>query len=226
VTTAEQQSDPTVPVPERTPRDLPPSPKIILRSGWKYVKDNKIAGASTATIVALDGATHILRATNIGDSGFIVIRPDRTVVRGSLDVVQLRHKDEHKEHHEWVVFRSPQQLHEFNRPFQMALGPKMEADLQTPEDAQNIAFRVQKDDIIVLGSDGLFDNVFENDLVALCRLSSTPEQIASRLLERAYLNSIDRDTDGPFAVMAKDEGVLWRYGGHRDDITVVVAKVV
>lgn len=37
--------------------------------------------------------------------------------------------------------------------------------------------------------------------------------------------SLDRTRDGPFARLAKEADILWKYGGRPDDITVVVAVV-
>jgi protein phosphatase PTC7 len=50
------------------------------------------------------------------------------------------------------------------------------------------------------------------------------DDLARVLVDRARELSMDRDRDSPFALLAKDNGILWR-GGMPDDTTVVVARV-
>jgi protein phosphatase PTC7 len=60
-----------------------------------------------------------------------------------------------------VKYRSPQQEHSFGHPYQ--LGHFEGADL--PEDAMLTTMPLSPGDIVVLGSDGLWDNVGEEELV-------------------------------------------------------------
>lgn len=66
-------------------------------------------GSCTACIVMLDGST--LRASNLGDSGFLVLRNSQ------------------------IVFQSPTQQHQFNFPYQLG-GPESRGD---PPDAADVS---------------------------------------------------------------------------------------
>ena len=96
-------------------------------------------------IVALDG--NILKVANLGDSGFRVVR------------------------HGKVVLASPAQEHYFNCPFQLGYAPLSE-DIDSASEAQEFEFEIQPGDLVIVGSDGLFDNVFDEDIVAVANLSS------------------------------------------------------
>ncbi|KAI7980587.1 putative protein phosphatase 2C 55 [Camellia lanceoleosa] len=66
------------------------NPKMVL---FEAYSNTKAQGSSTACIITLDG--HILRAINIGDSGFMLIR------------------------HGKVIYHSPVQQRSFNCPYQL-----------------------------------------------------------------------------------------------------------
>ena len=52
------------------------------------------------------------------------------------------------------------------------------------------------------------------------------EEVLARVLaERAQELSLDNTVDSPFAILAKDNDIMWG-GGRPDDITVVVSTVV
>lgn len=51
------------------------------------------------------------------------------------------------------------------------------------------------------------------------------ERLATLLATRAQELSLDRDVDSPFAILAKENDILWG-GGRPDDITVIVSTVV
>ena len=83
-------------------------------------------------------------AANIGDSGLLVVRDGR------------------------VVHRSSEQQHYFNTPYQLSLPPTdMESDVlaDLPEAADRYEFNVEDGDVIILATDGIFDNVPDHLLV-------------------------------------------------------------
>lgn len=51
-------------------------------------------------------------------------------------------------------------------PFQMA-SPEVVPDTDTAEEADLYEFTVQPGDVIVVGSDGLFDNMWNHELAAM-----------------------------------------------------------
>ncbi|KAJ1993298.1 hypothetical protein H4R33_000707 [Dimargaris cristalligena] len=114
------------------------NPVDILRKSYTQVLEDAyvegIRGSSTACLAILRDDE--LRVANLGDCGLAVVR------RGEF------------------VFRTEEQQHSFNFPYQIGTGC---AD--RPEDAQVFAFKVQRGDIILVGSDGLFDNLFDEDIL-------------------------------------------------------------
>jgi protein phosphatase PTC7 len=78
---------------------------------------------------------------------------------------------------------------------------------------------------VVLGSDGLFDNLFDEDLVqCIGAPDMEPHSIATCLAQRAHALSLDKSYDSPFAKNARAAGRS-HPGGKKDDITVVVSRV-
>ncbi|KAI7862737.1 phosphatase 2C-like domain-containing protein [Spinellus fusiger] len=77
-----------------------------------------------------------LRVANIGDCGVSVIRKDS------------------------IIFRSEEQQHSFNFPYQLGT-----ASCDTPLDSQKFSLKVEEGDIIILGSDGLFDNLYDEEIL-------------------------------------------------------------
>jgi len=163
-------------------------------------------GSSTALVLALKSGK--VRAANLGDSGFLHLR------RGE------------------VLFQSPPQQHSFNFPFQLA-APSGNAGGDSPDQADLFELDdIAQGDVLVLGTDGLFDNAFAKDIAAMVSAAERSGESGVALAERAAAE-IARETAlwandqlrvSPFAVEAAKEGHRFR-GGKLDDITVVVAVV-
>ncbi|XP_019158815.1 PREDICTED: probable protein phosphatase 2C 55 [Ipomoea nil] len=142
-----------------------------------------------------------VEAVNVGDSGFVV-------VRGGA-----------------VVYRSPVQQREFNFPYQLG------TTCDNPSVAQSLTVGVRLGDVIVMGTDGLFDNVYEKELERLVDevwfvggAPPPPGKLARKIAAYAYEKGRSEDADTPFAVEAWRAGRL-HVGGKYDDVTVVVAYV-
>ena len=78
-----------------------------------------------------------------------------------------------------------------------------------PTAAFDTEHRLQAKDIIVMGTDGLFDNVFDDDMKpCLIREENIeqPEKAATCIGEFAYTKSKDKRYESPFAVGAKQAG--------------------
>ena len=113
-----------------------------------------------------------LNALNLGDSGFLIVRFDGLTGEP------------------YVLIRSKEQTHGFNTPYQLTKlpgqceveslkrqGKHKELDnlrraikqdrfcRDTPEDADSYQLRARKGDLIILASDGLFDNLFEQQIL-------------------------------------------------------------
>lgn len=94
----------------------------------------RMPGSSTACILALNPEESAVSASNLGDSGFVVIR------NGT------------------VVYQTDPQLHYFDCPFQLGAYPEHVDATNYPSDADTCTVTVISGDTIVLGTDGLWDN--------------------------------------------------------------------
>ena len=103
-------------------------------------KETKLPGASTLCVVEIDKSGQLPPA-NAGDSGFKVIRGGE------------------------VVFESTPSQHYFNCPFQLGYMPLSADADDANECAEQYSFKAMEGDIIVVGEHGVFDNVFNEELV-------------------------------------------------------------
>lgn len=125
------------------------------------------------------------------------------------------------------IFRSEEQQHSFNFPFQLGTNSR-----DTPNDTQMFALKIEEGDIVIIGTDGLFDNVFDEDIVDIIAsrtqvnvLHSDPQDMSDALLRRAREVAEDsRFASSPFQSRAIQEGFYYQ-GGKVDDITVLVGIV-
>lgn len=161
-------------------------------------------GSSTLVLATLS-ADGTLRTANVGDSGYVVLR--------ASDSQRFE-----------LQFKSKEQTHGFNFPYQLGShGDK-------PDCAQTAQHALARDDVVVLGSDGLFDNMTAQEVVAVvedCAREGplVPAAVARRVAEAAQRHAENPARDSPFALNARKAGLHYR-GGKVDDITVVVGRVV
>ncbi|KAI3676384.1 hypothetical protein L1987_85990 [Smallanthus sonchifolius] len=164
-------------------------------------------GSATVIVSMLDN-NGILKVANVGDCGLRVIR------KGQL------------------IFSTFPQEHYFDCPYQLS----SEAVSQTYLDATVTSIDSMKGDIIVMGSDGLFDNVFDHEIVSTIAEHKDVVQTAKALANLAYKHSVDFYFDSPYSIEARNRGLdvpWWKKalgqkltGGKMDDITVIVGEVV
>ena len=80
--------------------------------------------------------------------------------------------------------------------------------------------------MLVIATDGLFDNLYDKDIVSCMKGASSneivPSDVAHCLAKKAETLSFDKSYDSPFARNARD-AKRNHPGGKKDDITVVVA---
>ncbi|XP_047177347.1 probable protein phosphatase 2C 55 [Vigna umbellata] len=83
-------------------------------------------------------------------------------------------------------------------------------------------------DVIVAGTDGLFDNLYNNEITAVVvhamRAGLGPQVTAQKIAALARQRALDKDRQTPFSTAAQDAGFRY-YGGKLDDTTVVVSYV-
>ncbi|PWN39340.1 hypothetical protein IE81DRAFT_326661 [Ceraceosorus guamensis] len=151
------------------------SPLSILSHAYsKTLKDARVpAGSSTATIVTLDSHRGVLRAANLGDSGFLVLRssPVSSTIKDAPGQTSMQQGSRKQ----WgsgtpglpvvdgVLYASAPLQHGFNTPYQLAKLPpalRQEGSIDSsPKDASLVEGQLRGGDLILLGTDGYFDNV-------------------------------------------------------------------
>ncbi|CDS07785.1 hypothetical protein LRAMOSA01734 [Lichtheimia ramosa] len=145
-----------------------------------------------------------LRVANLGDCGVSIIRKDD------------------------YIFRSEEQQHSFNFPYQLGT-----ASFDYPSDAQQFSVKIEEGDVLIVASDGLYDNLFDDEIleeVQACirdgeQGQSIPQLISESLSQRAKIVSEDiNNPASPFQSRAMHEGMYYQ-GGKADDITVLVAMI-
>ena len=111
------------------------------------------------------------------------------------------------------IFRTEEQQHSFNFPYQLGTGSK-----DRPCDAQFFTVQIQEGDLVLVGSDGLFDNLFDEDILSIIHsitggtspshmISLNPFEISSQLAKRAKEVAEDtRYASSPFQSRALQEG--------------------
>ncbi|XP_026428397.1 probable protein phosphatase 2C 55 [Papaver somniferum] len=129
--------------------------------------------------------------------------------------------------------KSPTQQHAFNYPYQLGCG--MYSD--RPSSADILEFKeVMSGDVIVTGTDGLFDNLFTSEIEKIILGAEEeatsrggkidPKKVAQTLAEFALKKSLNPDNPTPFAEAQKENYSLSKgTGGKADDITVIVSYV-
>lgn len=169
-------------------------PVDIMQDGYQY--STYVQGSSTCCVVSLNGVH--LSAANLGDSGFMVVRGAE------------------------IVFRTKEQQHSFNFPYQIGTG-----SADKPEHSQRLAVEVQPGDLIIVGTDGLWDNLFDDDIMeVIANAPNEPATIAQQIARQAHIVANDKDIISPFSKSARSNGYPLATGGKLDDITVIVGRVV
>ena len=92
--------------------------------------------------------TGTLRASNLGDSAFLLIRDNK------------------------CIYESPSQQHFWNCPYQLTVLPPgypgaKQHVMDMPKDAAQTSHQLQDGDVIVLATDGFWDNVFTKEAIEL-----------------------------------------------------------
>ncbi|MCO5566719.1 hypothetical protein L7F22_020398 [Adiantum nelumboides] len=133
-------------------------------------------GAATVIIAILEKETGVLHVANLGDCGLRVVR------RGK------------------IVFATLTQQHYFDCPYQLSSEP----GAQTSSDAMVYKVELLPGDIVVMGSDGLFDNLFDKDIESTANCfggsdDDCPQRIASALASLASKHSKDKKYESPYS---------------------------
>lgn len=157
---------------------------------------------SCTTVLAILRGSQ-LRVATVGDAGLLVARKGE------------------------IVLRTKEQQHSFNFPYQLGKGCKT-----TPRDASKEILQVQLGDVLVMATDGLFDNLFDHQILEIIEKARKgksmgefePTKVSETLVKAASDTAADTRSRSPFEAKAMEEGLFFQ-GGKMDDISVVVAVV-
>ncbi|KAH8859696.1 Protein phosphatase PTC7 like [Schistosoma japonicum] len=195
-------------------RLIPDKLEVLIAQCYEDVLNSKevILGSATLCIISLQRNEHRVYGASLGDSGYLVIREGH------------------------VIQRSVHQKHSFNTPFQLSCPPTLHSrgfHCDLPNQAAQTSVEVKPGDIIIVGTDGLFDNLTESmilqevktvELLANCTIDSLKE-CAKRLVEQARRAAFAPDFVSPFASEARRYGINIA-GGVPGDITVILGLVI
>lgn len=88
--------------------------------------------------------------------------------------------------------------------------------------------QVAAGDVIVARTDGLFDNLYDNELMGVVvhstRAGLAPQVTAENIVALARERAGDRNRQTPFSAAAQEAGFRF-YEGKMDDITVIVSYI-
>jgi protein phosphatase PTC7 len=235
------------------------SPAEVMVQAYERVKAENVIGSSTACIALFDGMRHQLHFSNLGDCGIIVLRHIDSDIAGSLKRDRMVPRSERTSDLR-VAFVSQQQLKSFNHPYQLGWTGEPIAEgeytsFRSARDSCTSSIHVRRGDIVIMATDGLFDNVDVDDICALALeweqnhgfvrggdisardkrwsmgnslsivSAEAIHELARSLCLKARANSLDSTLDSPFAILAKENDVMWS-GGMPDDCTVLALHVV
>ncbi|CEO99179.1 unnamed protein product (mitochondrion) [Plasmodiophora brassicae] len=213
------------------------TPTEALQSAFDTLVQDQVRGSSTATLAIFADGT--LRTVNVGDSGFMVIfdhgeasvrsKRQQTVAyedgcgwRKRHLLPRVRIAVPHQLNPVAFLEHRRQRLHPRDTPrvdpslrIYDGCGNRLRDDevgeigINEPSDGDTMELKLNEYDVVVAGTDGLWDYVTDNAVENVCRAhhDDDPERLAERLAGM----SLD-------AQMGIREGPI-------DDITVVVARV-
>ena len=123
-----------------------------------------------------------------------------------------------------IIHSSDPQQHSFNFPYQ--IGSRGDS----PDKALTEVHKVKLGDVLILGTDGLFDNVYKDEMREIVekRMDTgrlDPNRVARELAQKAFEYSKDKKYYSPFEDEARKAGRVFK-GGKQDDISVIVAQVL
>lgn len=159
---------------------------------------------------------YTLEIANLGDSGLRIVRDGQ------------------------IAFATDSLQHGFNMPFQLG-NKNLIPYTDVPKSSLQSVVTVLPGDVIVMASDGFFDNIWDQDLARLVKHSCLIEEadqedcvanMAEQLALVAANNSQDKMYRSPWSVECSKQSdsvgllrKLFPRGGKVDDITVVLARV-
>ncbi|XP_010432553.1 PREDICTED: probable protein phosphatase 2C 62 [Camelina sativa] len=160
---------------------------------------NETKSSGSSTALIAHLDNNELHIANIGDTGFMVIR-DGTVLQ-----------------------KSSPMFHHFCFPLHITQG----CDVLNLAEVYNV--KLDEGDVVIAATDGLFDNLYEKEIVSIVcgslEQSLEPQEIAELVAAKAQEVGGSETERTPFADAAKEEGYDGHKGGKLDAVTVIVSFV-
>ncbi|KAH0785435.1 putative protein phosphatase 2C 80 [Histomonas meleagridis] len=147
----------------------------------------------------------ILHICNVGDSALSIYRDGK------------------------LIFLTEDSVHGFNFPKQLGY-----TKTDQPKDGTYDQIPVQKGDLLIAGTDGVWDNVWNEDIEKIIQkvmnlkdknVSEKIKEIAEEIAKTANENGKNTEYYSPFAQSASNLGYIYN-GGKLDDVTVVSSLVI
>lgn len=159
--------------------------------------DDSATGASTAVVASI-GENGFLQALNVGDSLCMVVRDGN------------------------IVAKTREISHYWECPYQLS-----EDSPDRPRDGTKLNVELIPGDIIIMGSDGIFDNVGDDMLLDLVAKSTRlkPNQLSKKICELSRKQSLDAQAETPYGKQAQrrgDPAYKNGLGGKVDDASCIV----
>jgi protein phosphatase PTC7 len=186
--------------------------------GFNDALNQNIKGSTTACVIGIQEVCEVtkhytpsfpqLRASNIGDSGFMLVRNGEILLRSQ-----------------------PRQLF-WNCPHQFG----HHTDQKKNDEEMSVdqyTFPLKEGDFIIAASDGFFDNLWDQSILTCLKenIHLPCTALSRRLAYVAQTFSLDPEWTSPFAVARSEEAKKQHskkkiyVGGKEDDITVLVCQV-
>ncbi|CRG94154.1 protein phosphatase, putative [Plasmodium gallinaceum] len=153
-----------------------------------------IEGSATICLIIFNNNNTVSTAV-IGDSQFMIIRNNN------------------------IIYKSKPQQYEFNFPYQLGSN-----SLSKPKDAEIAHIEVQKNDIIVAGTDGLWDNLYDNQILNIVKKNEF-SMLSEKIANEAFNYSKMKRWMSPYIKNYNKIFNCHKTGGKMDDITVSCALV-
>lgn len=174
------------------------------------------AGSSTMLVCSI--VDDVVSVANLGDCSCLILRDVQTA--GPNQVTPE------------VIYRSEEMQHDFNYPYQLGRTSK-----DSISDVKRAEIAVKPNDVIILGSDGVFDNVYDDTMIQIisdrlqdASLKSPMEvnralwKVTHQIVEKAAENSRTKGAATPHVEAAMEQGILLEIG-KPDDMTLLIALV-
>lgn len=159
--------------------------------------DGAATGASTAVVASI-GEDGFLQALNVGDSCCMVIRDGK------------------------VTAKTREISHYWECPYQLS-----EDSPDQPKDGTKLNVELVSGDLVIMGSDGIFDNLDDDTILDLVAKSSAikPTPMAKKICDVSRKASLDKNSPTPYSKQAKRRGdadYKDGLGGKLDDVSCIV----